>query len=671
MAYEIKKLFSGNRGGEERPDETVAVLETGSGDGDMQTLVVEGGVTENRAAAARTSGAKTRDGGARQGAENLDDALPRDRVVRRLLEIGLVTRAQVQEAYNLWRRKGGTETLWRWVARHPKVAGEAVFREAARLYAFREAEIADGKPDPEFVKRIVESFPKEERDHLLALELLPLAHEVDGEHGTLRLVIAAQDPASPDAIKLVHRIGLEHYEFRYAPAARVNPLLRELFPKRNEFLERVQEEKWAFDFGASFEEGKQQLVDEEAIDAEINRSGLINLFEASLVEAVRMGASDIHIFPNADRQTEFHVRIDGELQLWHVEDKVAPEAMLSIVKDRSGNVDRFEREAAQDGFIQRTVDGTLIRYRVSVLPIATANAQTKAESIVIRVLDDRNVFSELGAVGLLPGALERFNKAVRQPYGMVIMTGPTGSGKSTTLVAALHQVIKPKVNVLSIEDPVEYVIRGVRQIKLGSRLSMEGALRSVLRHDPDIVMVGEMRDTETAQLAIKLANTGHLTFSTLHTNDAPSAVSRLFKMGIEPFLIAYAINLVVAQRLLRKLCPTCKEVDPDPDHVLLQEVGFTAEELESLTLYRAAQKETCPTCKGAGYRGRQAIAEALYFSRAIRHLIVKAKGDIDEDALREKAVEEGMLTLIASAREIVKRGETSIEEVIRVTATDD
>jgi len=365
------------------------------------------------------------------------------------------------------------------------------------------------------------------------------------------------------------------------------------------------------------------------------------------------------------------MRVDGELQPWHTEDKVPPEALLSVIKDRSGNVDRFEREAAQDGFIQRQVDGTLIRYRVSVLPIATANRETKAESIVIRVLDDRKVFGDLGAIGLLPGALERFRKAVKQPYGMVILTGPTGSGKSTTLVAALHQVIRPQINVLSIEDPVEYVIKGVRQIKLGSRLSMEQALRAVLRHDPDVVMVGEMRDQQTAELAIKLANTGHITFSTLHTNDAPSAVSRLYKMGMEPFLIAYAINLVVAQRLLRKLCPTCKVADPDPDPVLLEEVGFSEEEIASHTFYVAGHAPGCPTCKGVGYKGRQAIAEALYFSRAVRHIIVKSKGDIDEDAIRQKAVEEGMLTLQASAREIVKRGDTSIEEVIRVTASDD
>src|SRR5690606_786359 len=257
-------------------------------------------------------------------------------------------------------------------------------------------------------------------------------------------------------------------------------------------------------------------------------------------------------------------------------------------------------------------------------------------------LDDRKVFSDLSAIGLLPGALERLKKAVRQPYGMVIMTGPTGSGKSTTLVAALHDVIRPQVNVLSIEDPVEYVINGVRQIKLGPRLHMEGALRSVLRHDPDVVMVGEMRDRETAELAIKLANTGHLTFSTLHTNDAPSAVSRLYKMGLEPFLIAYAINLVVAQRLMRTLCPECKEVDAEPDVLLARQLGFTDEMLAETTIYKAGSNPDCPTCKGRGYKGRRAVAEALYFSPKIRELIVEAGDTIDEDGIKAQAVKEGM-----------------------------
>ena len=341
-----------------------------------------------------------------------------------------------------------------------------------------------------------------------------------------------------------------------------------------------------------------------------------------------------------------------------------------MVKDNVMNVDRFEREAAQDGFIQRTVDDTIIRFRVSVLPLATASTDIRSESIVIRVLDDRKVILDLKQIGLQKVAYDRFQHAIRQPYGMVILTGPTGSGKTTTLYASLQQVVSPKRNVLTVEDPVEYILPGVRQIKLGHKLGLEMALRSILRHDPDIVMVGEMRDRPTAELAIKLANTGHLTFSTLHTNDAPSAVSRLYKMGVEPFLIAYAINLIVAQRLIRRLCPECKVSVEKPDMILLERLGFDLDRLDELELYTHGLDENCNTCSGQGYKGRRAISETMLFTPEIRRLIVEARETIVEDDLRTLSVEQGMLTLQNSALEVVKEGDTSLEEMMRVVFTE-
>jgi type IV pilus assembly protein PilB len=254
-----------------------------------------------------------------------------------------------------------------------------------------------------------------------------------------------------------------------------------------------------------------------------------------------------------------------------------------------------------------------------------------------------------------------------KPQGMVILTGPTGSGKSTTLVAALSQVITPQVNVLTVEDPVEYVIYGARQIKLSPKLDFDGAIRAILRHDPDIVMVGEMRDKITADIAVKLANTGHLTFSTLHTNDAPSAVTRLFKMGIEPFLIAYAINLIVAQRLMRTLCPICKRPVKNIDEAEARAVGFTDEEIKSVTFYEPVG---CPNCN-AGYKGRAAIHECLYFTSEIRHAIFESGDDIDEDKIRNIAIKQGMLTLRVSGRERVKEGRCSIAEVAATTMSDE
>jgi len=247
---------------------------------------------------------------------------------------------------------------------------------------------------------------------------------------------------------------------------------------------------------------------------------------------------------------------------------------------------------------------------------------------------------------------------------MIIVTGPTGSGKSTTLMAALHHIIRPDINVLTVEDPVEYIIKGARQLKIGPKMGFELAIRSILRHDPDVVMVGEIRDKITGETAIKLANTGHLTFSTLHTNDAPSAVSRLYKMGIETFLIAYAINIIIAQRLIRRVCENCKEPIKNIDPTVPLKLGFSEEEVKKTTFFKAVG---CDKCHG-GYKGRAAIHECLYFSKDIRKLIFSTGSDINEEAIREKAISEGMLTLRAAARERVKNGISTLEELVKTTS---
>ena len=595
-----------------------------------------------------------------------------DPVIIMLLFQELVREEQVRRAWEKWRQldKNRRRPLWRVLTEIDGINPEVVYATAAEVYGFKTARIDRGQV-LRFLRDQRQRFTQEQWSWMQRERVLPIGQEVDAERDVMRWLLATHDPTRPDLHRQIARLGIDRFELRYAPASAIAQIFQEAFPRRNEYLERVQQEDGALDLGMSYEEEDSELIDEESLEAEINRSKLINLFEATLVEAVRQGASDIHIFPNHDRKVEIHFRIDGELHRWHLEDKVHPEAFLAVVKDQAGGVDRFEREKAQDGFIQRWIDDHLIRFRVSVLPIATASFDVRAESIVIRVLDDRKVIKDLRLLGLSERALERFEWAIRQPYGMVIVTGPTGSGKSTTLYAALHQVVSPRKNVLTVEDPVEYIIPGVRQIKLSHKLGLEDALRAILRHDPDIVMVGEMRDRQTAELAIKLANTGHLTFSTLHTNDAPSAVSRLYKMGIEPFLIAYAINLVVAQRLIRKVCPACKVEDKDPDYVMLRKLGFTDEEIARTTFYKAGRDRSCKVCKGVGYKGRRAIVEAMYFSRTIRHMIVEAQGSIDEDALREQAIKEGMQTLRDAAREVVLAGETTIEEMIRVTTTEE
>ncbi len=595
-----------------------------------------------------------------------------DRVVQRLLQQDVISQEHLEDSLEEWgrlRKEGYKIPLWRVITLDPRVDREQIYREAADVYAFREAKVGYAEALA-FIEAIADQFEGPHIDRMIELFVIPIAQKAEPRTGEVRWIFATHDPTRPEVHRLLQQLRLRRFELRYTSESFIGELITDGFLSKNEYLDRLNEDPLIYDLGTNYDE-KNQLVDEDALEAEINRSSLINLFEATLVEAVKKGASDVHVFPNSDGQIEINFRVDGELYRWHLEERIHPEAFLAVVKDNSMNVDRFERDTAQDGAIQRRIAEALIRFRVSILPIASHKPGVNAESIVIRVLDDRKVLTDLRKLGMLDDSMRRFDSAIRQPHGMVILTGPTGSGKSTTLVAALHQVITPKVNVLTVEDPVEYLIRGVRQIKLSHRLDMEGALRSILRHDPDIVMVGEMRDRQTAELAIKLANTGHLTFSTLHTNDAPSAVSRLYKMGIEPFLIAYAINIVVAQRLVRKLCPDCKKeakkVDPD----LLKYLGYSADEVKNTKFYEASYDSNCRVCAGQGYKGRRAIAETLLFSNEIRKQILAAGDVIDEDGLRKQAAEEGMRSLRDSAKEVVKLGDTSVEEMVRVTGTSD
>ena len=540
---------------------------------------------------------------------------------------------------------------------------DSVFREVANLYAFREIFLADEHIDKarvDFIKKLVDPLPENARTMLVQAKIIPLKFD---EKQTDKLVIIAADPTDRRIPLVARNFGVKKYEVAYCRIKDIVGVIEQVIPPENEFLKLLEDSQ----VGIEVKED-DSAVDEEALEAEISKSALVNLVEGCLVEAVRQGASDVHIIAKEGNRTEFWMRSDGSLKLWHIQENTMPEAVAAVVKDRSKNVDRFEREMSQDGFIQRLIDDHMIRFRVSIMPIVGVEFKHKFESIVIRVLDDRKVITDLEKLGLQGPAREFFYKAIAKPQGIIILTGPTGSGKSTTLVAALHQVIDPTVNVLTVEEPVEYIIRGARQLKIGPKMNFELAIRGILRHDPDIVLVGEMRDKATAEIAIKLANTGHLTFSTLHTNDAPSAVARLYKMGIEPFLIAYAINIIVAQRLIRTLCTKCKrpiskdEIDRD----MYLKFGFAEEDVNSCTIYEAVG---CDKCNG-GYKGRAAIHEALYFTKEIRHIIVKSGADVDEEAIRKQAMKDGMWTLRRSGIERVKEGSTTLEEIASATTDD-
>jgi len=582
-----------------------------------------------------------------------------------LVQKGIITEELLQQALEIQsnepqndRRRVG-EVLYEDL----EVDRHQVLSTLTSLYAIKEIEVnTDEFPEEqyEFIKGFLEEMSDDNRTSMIRAKMLPLKFERTNGEGILTLISA--DPTNPELQGIVEQLNYRNYEIAYTKKESVDELINTILSGLNEFLGIIDE----IDYDDE-ERGEDEEVDESALDAEINQSALTALVEGVLVEAVRQDVSDIHIIPSSSTTTDFLFRLDGKLSVWHTQKGVKPEAIIAVFKDKTRNVDRFERDIAQDGFIQRKVDDYLIRYRVSLIPIVGQEFDRKFESVVIRILDDRKVVTDLGKLGLQPKASEDFYKAIAKPSGIIIVTGPTGSGKSTTLIAALYAVITPEVCVLTVEEPVEYLIKGARQLKISDKMDFDLAMRAILRHDPDIVLVGEIRDKKTAEIAIKLANTGHLTFSTLHTNDAPSAVSRLFKMGIEPFLIAYSVNIIMAQRLIRRLCNECKVPMDSEAKLLAKKLGMTDEELE--TEKNLFQPVGCNKCRN-GYKGRTAIMEGLYFTKELREIIVKSGSEINENAIMEQGVKDGMLTLRFSGINRIKEGITSVDEIAAITVDD-
>ena len=385
---------------------------------------------------------------------------------------------------------------------------DSIYREVANLYAFKTFDIdleVDNSEQLEKIKKLINKFDDDLKRQMVTHKVIPLNYD---EKIPDKIILAAVDPTVREIPKIAYSLNAKSYDVFYLPVQKYEQLIEFLIPQENEYLKNIEE---TYDYSELREEGS---IDEGLLEVEINKSALINLFEGAFVEAVRKGASDLHIIPIGSKVTDISLRVDGRLSLWHRQENTLPEAVIAVVKDRARGLDRFEREQGQDGFIQREIDGHLIRFRVSILPIAGSEIKNKFESVVVRVLDDRKVITDLDELGLVGYARNSFEKAISKPQGMVILTGPTGCGKSTTIIAALHHVMDPSLNVLTVEDPIEYVIKGARQIKLSHKMNFDQAIRSILRHDPDVVMVGEIRDRETADIAIKLANTGHLTFTT-------------------------------------------------------------------------------------------------------------------------------------------------------------
>jgi type IV pilus assembly protein PilB len=416
---------------------------------------------------------------------------------------------------------------------------------------------------------------------------------------------------------------------------------------------------------ASIEDAGMEVM-EDREDANLNISDLkqaveeapvVKLVNLILAEAIKKGASDIHAEPY-EKVFRVRFRIDGMLYEVMTPPMSLKNAIISRLKIMA-DLDISERRLPQDGRMKVKYKGREVDFRVSTLPTLFG------EKVVMRLLDKSNLKLELSKLGFNPKALADFEAAIRSPYGMILVTGPTGSGKTTTLYSALDRLNQPEANIITAEDPVEFNIKGINQVQIRESIGLNfaAALRSFLRQDPDVIMVGEIRDYETAEIAVKAALTGHLVLSTLHTNDAPSAVTRLLNMGIEPFLVASSVLLILAQRLLRRICVHCKTPVPVQPHALI-DIGLSPEEAASITCYKG---NGCDACSGTGYKGRIAIYEVMVLSPELRDMVLSGASALE---IKRGAIQQGMQTLRMSGLKNLQEGITTVEEVVRVTFKD-
>ncbi len=406
---------------------------------------------------------------------------------------------------------------------------------------------------------------------------------------------------------------------------------------------------------------EEEEVDISKLEGEAEQAPVVKLVNAILMSAIQKKASDIHIEPY-EKFMRIRFRIDGDLREVMRPPLKLKNAIVSRIKIMA-NLDIAERRLPQDGRIKIKIGKNKeMDFRVSSLPTLFG------EKVVLRLLDKSNLQLDMTKLGFEEDQLRDFKNAIHQPYGMVLVTGPTGSGKTTTLYSALSELNTDEVNISTAEDPVEFNLPGINQVNIREDigLTFASALRSFLRQDPDIIMVGEIRDFETAEIAIKAALTGHMVLSTLHTNDAASTITRLLNMGIEPFLVASALNAVVAQRLAKRICENCKEEVPITDAMkkALLDAGVKPEEIDSFKVYRG---RGCEKCDGTGYKGRVALYEVLVVSEPIKELILNGASSLE---IKREAMRLGMKTLRRSGLNKIKEGVTTLEEVLRVSAAD-
>ncbi len=494
------------------------------------------------------------------------------------------------------------------------------------------------------VPAVLELLPQE---LVMRHTIIPMSQEGN------RLKIIIHDPLDLELLDMLRfRLNME-IDTALAPKSKIQRFIdtflnRSVDASMDEAIEEI-------DRDADLLRDEQTAMKKARIKGEEADAPVVKLINLIINEAVRMRASDIHIEPMADR-VRVRYRVDGVCIVRDNIPKGMQNAVLARLKIMSG-IDIAEKRLPQDGRIKMRIGKQNIDFRVSSLPAY------HGESVVLRILRPDSVNIGIMGLGFEQDDYDRFKRIIRQPNGIFLVTGPTGSGKTTTLYAALQELNRPDKKIITAEDPVEYNFTGMNQCQVREDIGLSFAriLRAMLRQAPNIILVGEIRDREVGEVAIQAALTGHLVFSTLHTNDAPSAIARLIDMGIKPFLVASSIQAIMAQRLIRIICPECKEIDPAPDKFILRMLGITDADLEGKHVYRGAG---CQRCTGTGYRGRQGIFEMLEMNNELRELAFKRA---PTNQLRRAARAGGMRSLLEDGKLKILRGVTTPDEVARIT----
>ncbi len=566
-----------------------------------------------------------------------------------LVNAGLITKEQLEDA--LQEQRKSAKKLGTILVEKGYISEDILARFLSKQFRVPSIDIELSDVDPSIVALIPPDMAQR-------YEIFPVRRK------GRTLVLAMTNPADIFAIDAVKfSTGLE-VEPVVIPHSKMRLLLDKFYSVKKD-LKPVEEEEEEKEEEKVLEEMEEEVEELEILEEEeeeeedtvtASSAPVVKLVNYLITTAVRKRASDIHIEPY-EKVLRVRFRIDGVLQQVAEPPYGLKNAIAARIKIMTKTMDVAERRKPQDGRIKIKVDGKPIDIRVSIIPTIYG------EKVVMRILDKSALMLDMTQLGFEPDNLEKFIKAIEQPYGLVLVTGPTGSGKSTTLYSALARLNKPEIQILTVEDPVEYNIRGINQVQVNEEIgfTFARALRAFLRQSPNVILVGEIRDLETAEIAIRAALTGHLVLSTIHTNDAPSTVNRLIDMGIEPFLVASSLNLIQAQRLMRKVCPKCKE-PTTYDPKFLKEAGIDPEKLEGVTLYKG---KGCQVCGYTGYKGRIAITEVMPVTPEMRELILKKA---DAEKIRALAKEQGMRTLREDAIIKLKKGITTVEEVIRVTA---